>query len=124
MFAQLIEIKKRREGRLRQQLADETQQHQARLKKLEIMIAQRQQLQQEWRQTGREGQGNLSSQALSRLRQRLAGFHREDESLKAACGELETAIHAWPVSRRQLESQIRRATTEQEKLKYLAENTF
>ena len=124
MFSQLIEIKKRREGRLRQQLADETQQHLVRLKNLEIMIAQRQQLQQEWRKTGREGQGNLTSQALSRLRQRLAGFHREDETMKAACSELEAAIRTWPDSRRLLETQIRRATTEQEKLKYLAENTF
>lgn len=123
MFTQLIDIKKIREGRLRQQLAEETRQHQENVKNLEIMIAQRQQLHQEWRQAGREGQGSLSAEALARLRRRLAGFHHQDIALGVECQSLRAAIAAWPDSQQRLQAHIRRATLEQEKLKYLAEHT-
>jgi phage shock protein A len=123
MFAQLLEIKARRERRLRQQLTNEAMRHQENHQKLQIVIAQRQQLQQEWRTAGSLLlHGGQARTDLSRFRQRLARFHLEDRQLEEHCKDLRKEIDILQDNRPRLEEQIRRTGIEQEKLKHIAEN--
>lgn len=121
-FDQLISIKRNREQRLRSQLMEGEEHLKENQKKLEIMIAQREQLQQEWRQLGNDCPGKVSTNTLTKLKEELDLFYARDKELKACLHELESRINAWSVQKESLIVSIRQACIEQEKLKYIVEN--
>ncbi|MBD9646317.1 hypothetical protein IB231_22100 [Pantoea sp. PNT02] len=122
MFSQLLVIKRRREQRLRQQLLRGDRRQQEIQQNLKKLVAQRDQLQQEWRQIGLQGRGSLSRAAFASLQRQLAGCHQQDRQLADRCLTLQQESQRWLDARQALQEQIRRSSIEQEKLNYLVEH--
>ncbi|QLK63776.1 hypothetical protein GE278_23525 (plasmid) [Enterobacteriaceae bacterium Kacie_13] len=122
MLRQLLEIKKRREQRLRRQMQAGDLQQKENQKKFQKVVAQRDQLQQEWRHIGQREHGGLTRNEFEKLRRQLADCHHQDNQMADSCHSLKQEEAQWLEQRKALEQSIRQTSIEQEKLKYLVEH--
>lgn len=122
MLSQLLEIKQKREDRLRIQLSREERRLKEIQANLQNVLAQRDLLQQEWRQIGELSRGHVTPRAFEELQRRLAACHQQDTRYAAECLALRNELQRLEVALQQLGAQLRITIIKQEKLRYLVEN--
>ncbi|CAI1008858.1 hypothetical protein [Serratia quinivorans] len=122
MLEQLLELKRRREQRLRQAIV-KGKQHDRQLKNhRQALLLEREALQQEWRQQGQQG-GRLDRQDFYALQRQLEGYFCRDKTLAEEIANIERQRAEWRDELRDIQSQLRQTELEREKLHIMVEQS-
>ncbi|EOZ9391097.1 hypothetical protein ACQYE5_003061 [Enterobacter cancerogenus] len=119
MLEQLLELKKRREARLRQKLAAGNQRYERLRHNLNSLANERKSLQKSWAQLGQKGCGRLARERLHALKRELEEFFQRDKFLDEEIASLEGECAQWGQERIVLQQQIQQMRIDQEKLEWV-----
>lgn len=119
MLEQLLELKKRREGRLRQKLAAGNQRYEHLCHARMSLVRERKELQQAWLQLGQEGRGRLPRERLHLIKRELEGHFQRDKALEEETNDMDKECQHWLKEKIDIQQKIRRVRIEQEKLEWV-----
>ncbi|MGL5968937.1 MAG: hypothetical protein ACRCZ6_17590 [Kluyvera sp.] len=119
MLEQILELKKRREARLRQKLAAGNQRYERLRHTLSSLADERKILQESWARLGQNGCGRLARDRLHALKRELEEFFQRDKTLEEEIASLEGECARWRHERVDLQQQIQQMRIDQEKLEWV-----
>lgn len=119
MLEELLALKRRREGRIRRQIAAGNQRYLRLKNSLQALTKERAELQNAWRQLGEEGRGKLARERLHSVQRQLEACFQRDKFLEAEITQTEAECEQWQLEKRRLQQQIHQNRIDQEKLLYV-----
>jgi hypothetical protein len=119
MLEQLLTLKKRREGRLRQQLAAGNQRYERLLHTKKTLISERNTLQESWLRLGQESRGKLARERLNAVQRELEEHFKRDKALDEEIADIEQECGRWLLEKDELNLSIKKIRIEQEKLEWV-----
>jgi len=119
MLNQLLAIKKRREGRLRQQIAVGNQRYEHLQHSLVSLDEERKTLQQAWLLLVQEGKGKLARDKLHVIQRELEARFQRDKALEEEIANVKAECEAWLVEKEKLQQRIQQSRIVQEKLTFI-----
>lgn len=124
MLNQLLAIKKRREGRLRQQISLGNQSYEHLQHRLVSLDEERKTLQQAWLLLGQKGKGKLARDKLHMIQRELEEHFQRDKALKEECVNVKAECEVWLVEKEQLKQRIKQSRIDQEKLTIIIDESI
>ncbi|KML17780.1 hypothetical protein VL10_24075 [Leclercia adecarboxylata] len=121
MMEELLALKKRREGRLRRQIAAGNQRYKRLENSLKVLRQERSELQTAWLQLGKEGRGKLVRERLHDLQSQLEACFQRDKTLESDILQTEEECQEWLREKALLQEQMHQNRIDQEKLVYVLE---
>lgn len=119
MLEQLLELKKRREARLRQKLAAGNQRYERLRHTRHALVDERKILQESWALLGQTGRGRLARDRLHALKRELEEYFQRDKVLEEEVASLDRECEAWCDERIDLQKSIQQMRIDQEKLEWV-----
>ena len=119
MLKQLLTLKKRRERRLRQQMAAGNQRYEQLQHSLQSLNDERKSLQQDWYQLGQEGRGKLARDRLHVIQRELEKHFQNDRALEEEMNSIKAECEAWIQTKAELQQRLQQTRVDQEKLEWI-----
>lgn len=119
MLEQLLDLKKRRERRLRQQVAAGNQRYEHLRHSQQILMDERRELQQAWQRLGEEGRGKLARDRLYVIQLELEEHFKRDKTLNEEIANVERECESWLTLKEELGQHLHKVRIDQEKLEWI-----
>ncbi|MCT4700526.1 hypothetical protein MUA02_01210 [Enterobacteriaceae bacterium H20N1] len=119
MLEELLALKRRREGRLRRQIAAGNQRYQRLINCRQALEQERAERQKAWRQLGEEGRGKLAKERLHNLQRQLEAYFQRDKALESEIMQTEAECQQWLQEKQRLQQLFQQNRIDQEKLRYV-----